>query len=149
MSTLVGTQDCFKTAISELLELEYDAIEAYKAAIERLDNQLYRTQLDDFKADHDRHVRELTTLFEINSKEAPQGPSPKHWLTKGKVVLANLIGDDAILSAMLSNEGDTNQAYERMVKHSNKWPTALEVLQRGLEDERRHKLWIEQTLANK
>ena len=38
MTTLVGTQ---KNFASELIELDYDAIEAYKAAINRLENKRF------------------------------------------------------------------------------------------------------------
>jgi hypothetical protein len=33
MVTLVGTQDSFAGVIKELIELDYDAVEAYEAAI--------------------------------------------------------------------------------------------------------------------
>ena len=39
----------------------------------------------------------------------------KALLTKGKVVIAGLMGDEAILQAMRTNEADTNTAYERAV----------------------------------
>jgi hypothetical protein len=61
--------------------------------------------------------------------EPPTGPSVgKQWLTKGKVVLANLIGDGTILSAMLSNEVDTNTAYERINDRTDKWGDAKRLL---------------------
>ena len=43
--------------------------------------------------------------------------SAKSYLTQGKVILANLIGDLTILRAMRSNEIDTNTAYEFAKKH--------------------------------
>ncbi|KJV81801.1 hypothetical protein RHORCCE3_0998 [Rickettsia hoogstraalii str. RCCE3] len=36
MTTLVGIQNNFADAIKELIELDYDAIEAYKTAINRI-----------------------------------------------------------------------------------------------------------------
>ena len=50
-------------------------------------------------------------------------------LTKGKVVLGGLIGDNAVLQAMKTNEDDTNTAYER-----------------ALGDERRHRDWMVETI---
>ncbi len=38
MSTLVGTQDSFAKALCSLIELDFDMIEAYEAAINRLEN---------------------------------------------------------------------------------------------------------------
>ncbi len=49
-------------------------------------------------------------------------------LHKGKVVLANLMGDEAILSAMLSNEEDTNTAYKKMNERTDIWDEAIDVL---------------------
>ena len=57
------------------------------------------------------------------------------------------MGDRAILVAMKTNEDDTNTAYERAVNHEQKHSSADEVLRRGLADERRHRAWIEETIA--
>jgi hypothetical protein len=62
----------------------------------------------------------------------------KSLLTKGKVVFAGIMGDKAILEAMRTNKADTNTAYERAVAHESLPSTTLNVLQRGLQDERRH-----------
>lgn len=146
MATRVGTQEQFVDALYELCELDYDAVEAYQAAINRLDNNQYKNQLQQFKADHERHIREIKNLLKQHNAEFPEGPSSKQLLAQGKVVLANLFGDDAILKAMLSNEEDTNTAYERLNSRTDEWEDAKDILRRGLEDERRHKQWIEQTL---
>ncbi|STX29520.1 Uncharacterized conserved protein [Legionella beliardensis] len=143
MTTLVGTQEHFHDALYELCELDYDAIEAYEAAINRLDNADYRTKLTEFKNDHQRHVQEITSLLKSHQAKVPDGPSAKQLLAQGKVVLANMFGDEAILKAMLSNEVDTNTAYERMNSHKNKWPEAAEILSRGWNDEKRHKQWLD------
>jgi len=145
MVTLVGTQSDFSNAIKELIELDFDAIEAYEAAINRLDNQDYKDKLNDFKKDHHRHTQELTQLLKKHTiSNIPNGPSAvKQWLTKGKVVLANIVGDATILAAMKSNEIDTNTAYERINAREDVWEDAISILKRGLEDERRHKTWLE------
>jgi len=145
MVTLVGTQSDFAAAIKDLIELDYDAIEAYEAAINRLDNKDYKAKLSEFKKDHQRHTQELSELLgEHHVTNIPSGPSNvKQWLTKGKVVLANLMGDSAILSAMISNETDTNTAYERIYAREDIWEEAKSTIRRGLDDERRHKAWLE------
>jgi rubrerythrin len=149
MVTKVGMQSNFADALRDLLELDFDAIEAYEVAIERLENPDYKMQLDAFKADHQRHTRELTTILKAHNEEAPAGPSAvKQWLAKGKVALGSIVGDNAILIAMLSNETDTNTAYERVSDHEDMWPDASEVLKRGLNDERRHKAWIESVITD-
>ena len=144
MATLVGTQKNFADALKALIELDYDAIEAYKAAIDRLENENYKNELTKFKADHQRHVQQLNAILRSRGEKEIEGPSGKQWLTKGKVVIADIFGDDSIMQAMHSNEEDTNSAYERMNNHADKWPEAVEVLKQGLRDEKHHKQWIEE-----
>ncbi len=147
MTTLVGTQTEFSDALKNLLELDFDAVEAYDAAINRLGNQTYIQKLSEFRDDHKRHIKELSDLLRSHNEEVPEGPSMKQWLTKGKVVLANLVGDDTILGAMKTNEDDTNTAYERMAEREDQWEDAKDIILRGLQDEKKHKRWLEDTLA--
>ena len=141
---MVGMQGDFSSALKDLIELDYDAVEAYEAAINRLDNEDYKKALTEFKQDHERHISELSDLLREHGETPPKGASiGKQWLTKGKVLLGNIIGDDAILAAMKSNEIDTNTAYERMSIHDKIWDNAKDIIKAGLEDERRHKDWLE------
>lgn len=146
MTTMVGKQSKFEDALYELCELDYDAIEAYQAAIERLEKKEYVEKLQEFKVDHQRHVSDITSLLNKHQAKAPTGPDAKQYLTKGKVILANLMGDEAILKAMLTNEEDTNIAYERLNDHAGKWEDSETILNQGLADEKKHKQWIHLTL---
>jgi predicted outer membrane protein len=148
MVTTVGIQTDFTAALKDLVELDFDAIEAYEVAINKIENTTYKTQLAAFKADHERHTRELAAVLKTHGEAAPTGPSAKQWLTKGKVAMGSLIGDNAILAAMKSNEGDTNTAYERVSSHKQIWPSAIEIIERGLADEKRHKAWLESVLSS-
>ena len=146
MVTAVGIQSEVLKAFKELCELDYDAVEAYNKAIEKIENTDYKAKLTEFKHDHQRHIQEITKALIQQGEEAPKGPSAKQWLTKGKVVLADLIGDKTILAAMLTNEMDTNTAYERMTKRDDLWAGAAAIVQAGFADEKRHKAWIESVL---
>lgn len=149
MVTFVGMQEDFTKALKELIELDRAAIEAYETAIERLESQEYRDKLGEFKQDHERHVREVSDLLQNQGEDAPeQRDWTKELLATGKVMMANLVGDNAILRAMKSNEIDTNTAYERMDNHSNKWPEADNIIKQGLRDEKRHKAWLETVLSS-
>lgn len=148
MTTMVGTQDDFVDALRALCELDFDAILAYEAAIERLDNPEFKIKLREFCEDHRRHTREINELLTKHAHEAVEGAdSTKSLLAKGKVVLADMVGDNAILKAMKTNEDDTNTAYERLVNHANKWLDAELILNNGLADERRHREWIERNIT--
>jgi uncharacterized protein (TIGR02284 family) len=147
MATLVGTQTDLNSLLEQLIELDFDAIDAYDAAIERLESQAFRSQLGDFRADHVRHTQELGAVLRQSGREPPTGPDIKRMLASGKVVIAGLVGDRAVLVAMKTNEDDTNTAYERAVNNSVVPSQVKGILQRGLSDERRHRAWIEQQIA--
>ncbi|MFN7662711.1 MAG: ferritin-like domain-containing protein [Alphaproteobacteria bacterium] len=146
MVTFVGTQTKLADALRDLMELDYEAKEAYEAAVNRLDNMEYKNQLTQFKKDHQRHMDEISAVLKSKGENMPIMPSMKQWLTKGKVVFANLLGDDTILKAMASNEIDTNTAYERMNERDDLWPEVADIVRRGLRDEHHHAEWLEQAI---
>lgn len=132
--------------LNDLIELDYDAIAAYQAAIDRLENSTYQGKLAEFRSDHQRHITELGDLVRKEGGTPQEDGDAKKVLTKGKVVLANLAGDEAILKAMKTNEEQTNSKYENAVEAGYPEPVHS-VLQRALSDEERHKAWIEATLG--
>ena len=69
-------------------------------------------------------------------------------MTKGKVHLGNLAGDKGILKAMKSNEDNTNSGYEEAIRSLKFSQDMADVLRENLEDERRHRAWIEETLKH-
>lgn len=142
MVTTIGTETRVESLLYDLIQLDYDAIAAYDAAVERLDDAGYRTALQEFRDDHRRHTQNLAPFLRQLGSDVPTEGDSKQILTKGKVVLANLMGDAAILRAMRTNEDDTNTAYARAVEHADLTPEMLRVLQDNLADERRHCEWI-------
>ncbi|WP_106092123.1 ferritin-like domain-containing protein [Enhygromyxa salina] len=132
--------------LEDLIKLDYDAIEAYDAAIKRLKDAESKRQLSEFRNDHQRHTQNLGRFMKQAGKDPPTGPGLKQILTKGKVVLADISGDQAILKAMKSNEDDTNAAYERAVQHEGTSAELRDTLRENLNDERRHRSWIERRI---
>lgn len=147
MVTTVGTESNVLDLLEDLIKLDYDAIAAYEAAISRLDGKTFIAEMTAFRDDHVRHTQNLGALLGPMGRTPPTEGDAKAMLTKGKVLLADLLGDKAILQAMKTNEDDTNTAYERAVKHADVDMTTRQVLERNRADEARHRSWIEQTLA--
>ena len=148
MVTAVGTESNLVDLFNDLVRLDYDAIAAYQAAVDRLDNPDYPRTLRSFRDDHERHTRDLKPFVRELGGDPPNEAGPKSLLTSGKVAIAGLVGDKAILRAMLSNEEDTNTAYERATRHDGLTASMKRVLEANLKDERRHRDWIESTLEN-
>ncbi len=67
----------------------------------------------------------------------------KQRLTTGKVALANLAGNGAILRAMKTNEDDTVAAYEQALSNAVTDARLHPLLEKGVSDERRHRAWME------
>lgn len=146
MTDLVDSEDIVKH-LNDLIELDYDAIAAYQAAIDRLDDNNYKAQLTIFMQDHENHIATLSQLVSQEGGAPATKGDMKVILTKGKVVIANLGGDETILKAMLMNEEVTNKSYEKEVEKDFPQPIQA-ILMAHLADERRHKEWLEVALLD-
>ncbi|MCI0752295.1 DUF892 family protein [Teichococcus vastitatis] len=144
MVTTVGTESTFTKLVQNLLTLEHDAIAAYESTIERLENAEAKQQIALFKGDHDRHVQELERIATNLGEPVTEGGDMKQLLTTGKVAMASIFGDAATIKAMRTNEEDTVAAYERAVKHPEVTAEARPIFERALQDELRHRQWMEE-----
>jgi uncharacterized protein (TIGR02284 family) len=142
MATTIGTESDLVEALKNLIELDFNAIEAYEAAVERLDDATTRQTMMAFMADHERHTQVLRQVVFQMGGEVPAKGDFKRVLTKGKVVIGEIIGDRGILMAMKSNEDDTNAAYENAAARTDVDSELQQILDRNLADERRHRAWI-------
>lgn len=147
MATVTDSKEIIAD-LSDVIPLDYDAIAAYQSAIERLDDASYKAKLTEFLADHERHVEELGEAVRREGGHPPTEGDAKKRLTKGKVILADLFGDEAILKAMRANEEVTNTKYEEAVE-TGYAENIQAILRQGLADERRHKDWLVSILENR
>ncbi len=143
MVTTVGTENELIDLLQNLITLDFDAIEAYEAAIDRLDDKTAQDKLRSFIKDHRRHTEDLSPHLRGMGGDVPSGSGVKSLLTQGKVEAASLMGDCAVLKAMASNETDTVTAYEKAAERDDVDGQLREKLQAGLEDEKRHKAWMQ------
>jgi uncharacterized protein (TIGR02284 family) len=146
MATRIGTEENSITMLEHLIALDYDALEAYDAAIRRLDDGGFRQQFAEFREDHERHIRELQPVVRHLGGDPPTEGDFRGVLAKGRVTLADVAGDEAILRAMKSSEDDTNTAYERSRGRPDVPDHVHDMLVRNQADEHRHRAWIEATL---
>jgi uncharacterized protein (TIGR02284 family) len=146
MVTTIGTEATLESLLTDLAQLDFDAVAAYQAAIDRLENPQFKAALSEFRDDHLRHTRELGECLRAMGKEAPTEGDMKQILAKGKVVIGGMLGDRAILEAMRTNEDDTVTAYDRAVRHKDCPRSVLDVLEGAQRDEHRHRAWMETAL---
>ena len=145
MATTVGTEAHFNDLVTNLIYLERDAIAAYDSVIERLSNPALSDQVAQFREDHFRHLDSLNEMAREAGVEAPLEGDAKRILTTGKIALADLMGDGAILKAMRTNEEDTVSAYSRAAGHTEARPESVAFFEKALADETRHRDWMERT----
>lgn len=145
MATTVGTEDNIRDLVRNLILLERDAIAAYESTIERLSDTSLSQQVESFRQDHLQHLNVLQEMAGETGAEAPQQGDMKQLLTTGKIALADMLGDAAILKAMATNENDTVTAYERASAHPDAIEKSRSFFQKALADEQRHREWMQRT----
>jgi rubrerythrin len=96
--------------LNDLIQLNYDAIHAYEAAIDRIDNGERRRQLTAFKEDHERHARELDRVIGALHGKPVNGAVVKLVMTAGKIAIADMMSDKAVLKALKNNLEDIKKA---------------------------------------
>lgn len=119
-----------------LMELDHAAIEGYQIASERISSERTRERLEAFKADHERHLRELEPIVRSLGGDPPDA-NAKGRVLPGMQTIADLEGDEPILVAMKNNEDGTAQAYQDTLERAP--AEAREIIQRACEDEQRHR----------
>jgi uncharacterized protein (TIGR02284 family) len=142
METQVLSQDKIVEELNEVLQIDLDAVGAYQSAIDRIDEISIKQQLQAFQGDHQRHIIDLKAIIRRCGGEPRDKPDLQGAIRKGFTALAGLVGTEAALRAMLSNERKTNEVYEHHVK-KNFPADILDVLRRNYSDEQRHFAWIE------
>tara|TARA_B100002049_G_C16063196_1_gene369091 strand:+ start:1250 stop:1717 length:468 start_codon:yes stop_codon:yes gene_type:complete len=136
------------TVLKELCHLDFDAVAAYEASLDRIKDDSLKGKIREFYNDHVEHIKSLIELLIQNEEDKVTGTDVKKLLTKGKVVIAGLINDEAILKAMDINEKVTTEAYEKALKHDDLTANERSVLEAHWEDEKRHKEWFSNMAEN-
>ena len=132
-------------SLEDLIKLDFDAIEAYEAAVKRVDDESLRNRLVEFMRDHERHTVNLGDEVRRLGGTPPTGPGMMRMLTEGSVLLGAMLEDRGVLKAMSKNEAVTNRAYEKALQAMGNH-SARQVVEQNREDERRHKAWIDHQL---
>ncbi|MFC3631722.1 DUF892 family protein [Paracoccus angustae] len=145
MATTIGTEDNIRDLIRNLILLEHDAIAAYESTVARLSDPSLSQQVESFRQDHLQHLDVLREMAAETGVEAPTEGDMKQMLTTGKIALADLFGDSAILKAMATNENDTVTAYERASGHPDAIEKSRAFFQKAHADELRHREWMQRT----
>lgn len=132
--------------LNDLLQLDHDAVEAYTVAIDNLRSEQLRGTIRAFRGDHERHIRDLSTLIRARGGAPIEMPHiPTGFFKLGVQKAASAGGDRELLLAFKANEGQVRDKYRRTsVQAMDVEATAL--IRRNAADEERHYAWVTQAL---
>lgn len=144
---LVLARDVTRIAtLNDLLQLDHDAVAAYGIAIDALTNESHRQALREFRADHERHIEEITRLIQNRGGKPLQAPHLPTGVFKLALQKAGALGGQtALLLAFKANERQGRDKYRRVAENSDDLEVA-DVLSRAADDEIRHYDWAVRTL---
>jgi rubrerythrin len=127
--------------LTDLLQLEYDALPAYSVAIAGLRRADLREAMRAYREDHERHVRDLSAQIRGLGGVPLTVPHLPTGLLKLGVQVAGLAGGDrAVLLGFVSNEWQSQEKYARYAARPYP-PELAALLQRHAADEARHYAW--------
>jgi len=134
-------------ALNDLIQLDYDAVQAYERAIARIDNEGIRGELEAFKRDHERHIVTLgDSVRDLGGAPIDLRRDMKGLLLEGLTLVRSVTGVEGALKAMRTTEEITNDVYDEAFQISMP-STVREVVEQGRDDERRHLAYIQRVIA--
>jgi demethoxyubiquinone hydroxylase (CLK1/Coq7/Cat5 family) len=144
---LVLARDVTRIAtLNDLLQLDHDAVGAYGIAIHAATDESHREALRGFRADHERHIEEITRLIQDRGGKPLQAPHLPTGVFKLAVQKAGALGGQtALLMAFKANERQSRDKYRRTAENADDFEVA-DVLARAADDEIRHYDWAVRTL---
>lgn len=142
MAFLTESQQDLGTLINGLIELDYRAVSTYDSAAERIQNPFYRRQLRQFCEDHQHHIIALKPHAGKHNDVVASEPGVTDILTRGRVALANWVGDHAILTALLALEEESASSVNDAVKHPQLDAQLRKTLLKIVGDEANHRAWL-------
>lgn len=127
--------------LTDLLQLEFDALASYAVALAGLRRPDLRETLEAFRRDHDEHVRTLSAQIRALGGVPLSLPHIPTGLLKLGVQAVGLMGGDrAVLLGFVSNEWQSREKYARYA--ARPYPAAVAaLLERHAADEARHYEW--------
>jgi uncharacterized protein (TIGR02284 family) len=132
--------------LNDLIQLDFDAVKAYDQAIEKIDILVVRTQLESFRADHERHILNLSEkVRSLGGTPQEAGRDLKGLLLEGLTALRSVTGNEGALKAMRTNEKLTNKNYDEALELD--LPVDVrQIVMQNRDDERLHLEYIERAI---
>jgi uncharacterized protein (TIGR02284 family) len=133
-------------ALSNLVQLDIDAVHAYDQALKEIDDPIIKDRLLKFQDDHRNHVSGLSKQIEELGGQPPEySQDIKGYVIEAFAAIRSFTGLKGALAAMKTTEEITNRYYGEVV--SWEAPSAVkEVLRTFFSEEKLHLDYITSNL---
>jgi len=135
--------------LRSLCQLDIDAIHAYNECLKHIDITVIKKDVEQFRADHERHVKDLSALIHSFKEKAPEfSPDLKGYMLDVFSKLRSLTGTEGALKSLRGGENLTNKPYARAIDLD--FPANIKnVIAANYKDEQRHLKYVEEAIDNK
>jgi len=132
--------------INSLIQLDIDAVEAYKQALKNIDFPSIHQSLESFRQDHEEHIKALSDeIRQLGGKPMERSQDFKGFLIEGFTAIRSITGVEGALKAMLGNEKLTTKTYEKALS-ADVPASTKDIIRKNYEDEKKHLKYIEDAL---
>lgn len=134
--------------LKSLCKVDIDAFFAYTEGLGRIDIAVVKGDIERFKADHERHIKDLSDEIRALGEEPPKfSRDMKGYILSVFTKIRTLTGNEGALKALKSGEEVTSRNYGDAVKMD--LPTRIKALvEKNLGDEQRHLAYFEQAIKD-
>ena len=133
-------------ALSNLVQLDIDAVQAYDQALKEIDDPIIRDRLHKFQDDHRNHISGLSKKIEALGGQPPKySQDIKGYVIEAFAAIRSFTGLKGALAAMKTIEEITNRYYGEVVSWDA--PSAVkEALRTSFSEEKVHLDYITSNL---
>lgn len=125
-------------ALNDVIQMDIDTYHAYMNVDSVIKKKKFRDQLASFRADHERHVSELSkAVLDLGGHPPAFTRDFKGFLTSGYTAINNSFGVSKAFEALETNEIISNKYYSKALT-LNMPKEVKELIKKNLEDEKRH-----------
>ena len=133
-------------AMSNLVQLDIDAVHAYDQAVREIDDKIIRDRLLKFQYEHRNHISGLSKQIENLGGQAPERSQDlKGYVIEAFAAIRSFTGLKGALNAMKTTEEITNRYYGEVVSWEAP-PDVKEVLRTYFSEEKIHLDYITNNL---
>ena len=133
-------------ALSELVQVDIDAVHAYDRALKEVDDEIIQSRLNEFQKEHRDHIRVIFEQIRAAGGQPPAFSQDfKGYVIEAFAALRSFTGMEGALQALQTTEEITNRYYSDIV--SKKAPDAVkDILRKHYTEERIHLDYIRSNL---